>query len=157
MELVAHHDVHPHLLVAGDLFHQPLEHLAVQAFLAKDLADLLGLHVGKFLDFLLLLGEHREVIVTLSEERGVHDAAHGDRLRERGGQRRRENDAQLHRGGGDPKDQPQHIDQPVLAAQDDVAKRSADPAVIDIRIVQRLRVTRRLGLSHRSLSSQLAG
>jgi hypothetical protein len=82
VQLVTHHHVHPHLLVAGDLLDDPLEDLAMETLVAKDLAHLLGLDVGQLLDFLPLFGQHRQVIVPLRERRGVQHASHGNRLRE---------------------------------------------------------------------------
>src|SRR5260370_20582957 len=157
MELIAHHRVDPHPLAADDLFHHALEHFPMQPLIAEDLTNLLRFDVGELLDFSLLFRQHRPVVIPLRQGRRVDNATHGDRLRKGGGQRRRQDDPQLRGRRGDPEHQPKDVDQAVMPTEDDVAKRPANSAFVGIGFVQRLLLTDRLRLSHRSLSSQLSG
>ncbi len=62
------------------------------------------------------------VVVAVGDGRRVAHSSHGDRLGYRRSETGREQDGSVASSGRDPKNDPEDVDQPVLAAQDDVAK-----------------------------------
>jgi hypothetical protein len=64
----------------------------------------------------------RSVVVAVGDRRGIADSSHRDRLRYRGRETRRNEDRPVASSRHDPEDDPEDVDQPVLAAQDHVAE-----------------------------------
>ena len=75
------------------------------------------------------------VDVRLGPGRRVGDRGHGDGLGERRRGASGEDDARSPAGRGDPEHDPEHVDDAVLSAEDDVRERAGPPVRVDMIVV----------------------
>ncbi len=122
MQLLIHHRCQPGLAVGHDGVDHPIEQVSCETLVGVDVADLLALHLGHGFDLGRLPLPFGLVVVTLRERRCVTDRAHGDRLGDGRRKARRDQDGVGATAGDHPEDDAEDVDQPVLAAEDDVAQ-----------------------------------
>ena len=121
MQLFAHHGCQPRPRTARNHVHHIGEQLAAESFRLVDLTDLLALRlrvVAHFATLTCLLGQ---VTVPLRNTRRIRHRAHRNRLGDRRGQPRRQDDERARTSRRQTERDAEHINQAVLTAKDHVA------------------------------------
>src|SRR5947199_1162872 len=135
LEFEGHHEFELCGRVAADALHDLLEIGVLVAPPGEDPADLVPFRLRDFLHLPLLLDDLAQVEPPSGPRRGVGDRPHRDRLRAERGERRDQNDPTIARRRRQAQDDPEAIDDPVLAPEDEVGE---DPGLRVRRAFHRL-------------------
>src|SRR2546425_5674320 len=122
LEFEGHHGFELRGRVAADSLHDLLEIGALVAPPGQDLADLVPFRLRDFLHLAPLLEGLAQVEPSSSPGRGVGDGPHRDRLRAERGEGRDQNDPDIASRRRQAQDDPEDIDDSVLAPEDEVGQ-----------------------------------
>src|SRR5439155_2354148 len=122
LQLLVDHRLQPPLAIRRDGLDDPFEQAPAKALGSVDLPDLFALGFGRAFDFRQLSSALSLVVVALGYRGRVPDRTHGDRLCDGCGKSGDEQDRRRSVRGNHAQDDPEDVDQPVLAAKDHVAE-----------------------------------
>jgi len=117
---LGHHLIDPDMGIVGDRLDDALEQFTLETLGLEDLADLRPFQEWNGIDMPVLAFPFTQIQIAFGDGRGVGHGPHRDRLGEGSGHAGGKDDARVAGGGRHAQDDPEHVHQSVLAAEDHV-------------------------------------